>query len=104
MRSGSFSNPSCIYLSTVLEESDTAKSKLYVSIYEICYRSEYQAKKLINAVEKYQVTTLDWIDASIPVFFYHRGLSVFIFIDFSDDQDDARFKRISDKVIQNLRE
>jgi len=78
------------------------KTDLHISIYELCYKYEHQVKKFIDLVEKHKVTALDWIDSSIPVKFYHKNLSIYIFMDFSDEKNAARFYRLTDRVIQLL--
>jgi hypothetical protein len=93
---------SCLNLATILEENDTIKTDLYISIYQVCYKYTHQVKKFTYAIEKHKVTTLDWIDSSTPVKFYHKNLSVYIFMDFSDEKNAVRFDLLTDRAIQLL--
>jgi hypothetical protein len=89
----------CVYLSSVSDKEDKGT---IIKIYEVMFSCESKSQKVIEVVEKNNLSTLSWPDATLPICFYRIGKIVYVFLDSSDEPSKDNLLRISNKIIPLL--
>jgi len=80
-----FSGCECVQYSTTMGGINENLPQKAVEVYEVTFKHTTQVERVLNKINKAKIETVDWPDASIPVRFYVKEKSLFVFLDASDD-------------------
>lgn len=92
--STSFDNSICVAVAAFEPKTDSPLH--YMEIYQIDFHQKSGCKKLLDAIEKYQVDHIDWPDATQSVHFWAYENTILMCLDSSDEPDKQYLLSVAD--------
>jgi hypothetical protein len=95
-----FNGQCCVQRAGLSIQNDSFKNS-YIEVFEVVFNNTKQPQKFVETVQRSNVIYWDNIDVSLPIKFYNKNNSIFIFLD-AEDPNEIQFNIVIDKIKKTI--